>query len=425
LSGEPVLTEPADAAERLAGVADGFLHHDRPIARPADDPVVRVIAGVVRTMRLGRGTAPLELGLPQRVRAPLLAVGAYLKTTVALAWEDRAVVSPHIGELASPRGRAVFAQVAQDLQELYGVRAQCIAHDAHAGFPNTRWARDSGLPTQPVWHHHAHAAAVAGEYPAEVPLLCFTWDGMGLGPDATLWGGEALLGVPGAWTRVASFRPFRLPGGERAAREPWRSALALCWECGHAWTGNSRGGDPLLRAAWESGLNTPATTAVGRLFDAAAALLGVCSSASYEGQAPMQLEALCRDPAPPVALPLAQDSNGLWRSDWEPLLAALLDPRIAPTVRASMFHASLAHALCGQALVVREACGVSRVGLSGGVFQNRTLSEQAQSLLTAAGFEVLMPRQMPVNDAAISFGQLIETAALQAMMPTGALGALV
>jgi hydrogenase maturation protein HypF len=176
-----------------------------------------------------------------------------------------------------------------------------------------------------------------------------------------------------------------------------------------------RGDDPLLRAAWESGLNAPATTAVGRLFDAAAALLGVCSNASYEGQAPMRLEALCLDAAPPVVLPLAQDANGLWRSDWAPLVAALLDTRPDPAVRASTFHASLAHTLCAQALAVREASGVSRVGLSGGVFQNRTLSEQARSLLTADGFEVLMPRRLPVNDAAISFGQLIETAALQAL----------
>ena len=419
VSGEPVLTEPDEARKRLAGVADGFLHHDRPIARPADDPVVRVIAGVARAVRLGRGTAPLELRLPQRIRAPILAVGAYLKTTVALAWEDRAVVSPHIGELASPRGREVFAQVARDLQELYGVRARCIAHDAHPNFPNTRWARESGLPTQPVWHHHAHAAAVAGEYPAEAPLLCFTWDGMGLGPDATLWGGEALLGVPGAWTRVASFRPFRLPGGERAAREPWRSALALCWESGQLSARDSHGGDPLLRAAWESGLNAPVTTAVGRLFDAAAALLGACSRASYEAQAPMRLEALCGDPAPPVALPLAPDANGVWRSDWAPLLAPLLDTRVSPAVRASMLHASLAQALCDQALAVRAECGVSRVGLSGGVFQNRTLSDQAQSLLRAAGFEVLIPQRLPVNDAAISFGQLIETAALQTILNPG------
>jgi hydrogenase maturation protein HypF len=354
--------------------------------------------------------------LARRVQKPILAVGAYLKTTVALAWEDRAVVSPHIGELASPRGREVFAQVAHDLQQLYGVRAECIAHDAHPGFPNTRWARDSGLPTQAVWHHCAHAAAVAGEYPSDAPLLCFTWDGMGLGPDTTLWGGEALLGVPGAWSRVASFRPFRLPGGERAARQPWRSALALCWEGGKAWPAGESLGGPLLRAAWESGVNAPATTSVGRLFEAAAALLGVCLHASYEGQAPIQLEALCRRTAAPIALPLVRDASGIWRSDWAPLLPVLLDTHVDPAVRAAMFHASLARAVCDQALAVRGQTGVARVGLSGGVFQNRILAEQAQSLLAAAGFEVLIPQRLPINDAAISFGQIIEAAAVKATL---------
>ncbi len=223
VSGEPVLTEPGEVESRLTHVAAGFLHHDRAIARPADDPVVRVVAGVARPLRLGRGTAPLELGLSLRIPVPTLAVGAYSKTTVSLGWGDRAVVSPHIGDLGSPRGHAVFAAIAHDLQELYDVRAECIVHDAHPGFPNTRWARESGLPTQAVWHHFAHAAAVAGEHPSDAPLLCFTWDGVGLGPDNTLWGGEALLGRPGAWQRVASFRPFRLPGGERA-RSP---AMAL------------------------------------------------------------------------------------------------------------------------------------------------------------------------------------------------------
>jgi hydrogenase maturation protein HypF len=413
LSGEPVLTEPEEARRRLAHVADGFLHHDRPISRPADDPVVRVVAGAARSLRLGRGTAPLELGLPRRISTPTLAVGAYLKTTVALAWNDRAVVSPHIGELASPRGREVFAQVAHDLQRLYGVRAECIAYDAHPGFPNSRWARDSGLPTHSVWHHHAHASAVAGEYPGDTPLLCFTWDGMGLGPDNTLWGGEALLGAPGAWTRVASFRPFRPPGGERAARQPWRSALALCWECGQRWPEGESLGVDLLRTAWEGGMNARATTSVGRLLDAAAALLGVCLNMSYEGQAPIQLEAVSGPAEAAVVLPAARDPNGIWRSDWAPLLPMLLDTRVDPAVRAAVLHASLAHTVCEQARAVREHTGVSRVGLSGGVFQNRILCEQAQSLLSAAGFEVLIPRRLPVNDAAISFGQLIEAAALQ------------
>ena len=419
LSGEPVLTEPQAVESRLAQVADGFLHHNRPIVRPADDPVVRAVAGVVRPLRLGRGSAPLELNLPMRTPAPILAVGAYMKTTVALAWDDRVVVSPHIGELASPRGREVFDQVVHDLQQLYGVRAECIAHDAHPDFPNTRWAHDSKLPTQAIWHHSAHAAAVAGEFQIDEPLLCFTWDGVGLGPDTTLWGGEALLGMPGAWTRVASFRPFRLPGGERAARQPWRSALALCWECGQPWPAGESQGGPLLRAAWEGGLNAPSTTSVGRLFDAAAALLGVCMGTSYEGQAPMYLEAQASGSgaAPTVALPLTRDASGVWRSDWAPLLPALLDARHDPASRAAMFHASLAHALCEQALAVRKHTGVARVGLSGGVFQNRILIEQTRSLLTRAGFEVLIPRRLPFNDAAISFGQLVESSAILRSTP--------
>ncbi|MGA2562277.1 MAG: carbamoyltransferase HypF [Steroidobacteraceae bacterium] len=412
VSGEPVLTEPEEVQERLAQVADGYLHHDRSIARPADDPVVQVVVGVVRPVRLGRGAAPQEFDLPQSIRVPTLAVGAYLKNTVALAWDNRAVVSPHIGDLASPRGRAVFGQVACDLQELYGVRAQCVAHDAHPDFPNTRWARECGLPTQQIWHHYAHAAAVAGEYPSDEPLLCFTWDGVGLGPDKTLWGGEGILGRPGAWSRVASFRTFRLPGGERVARDPWRSALALCWESGEAWPAGEILGGPLLRAAFDGGVNAPRTTAVGRLFDAAAALLGICLHTSYEGEAPMCLEALCEEPAHALPMPLARDALGVWRSDWGPLVHAMLDERRDSAARAAMFHASLAQTLCEQALAVRNDSGVRRVGLSGGVFQNRVLTEMAQALLIAEGFEVLIPQRLPVNDGGISYGQLIEAAAL-------------
>jgi hydrogenase maturation protein HypF len=167
----------------------------------------------------------------------------------------------------------------------------------------------------------------------------------------------------------------------------------------------------LLRAAWESRLNTPVTTSVGRLFDAASALLEVCDRSSYEGEAAMRLEALCIQTAAPVELPLARDSSDIWRSDWAPLLPMLLDMSRTPNVRAAVFHASLAHALCEQALAVRSTSGVDRVGLSGGVFQNRVLTEQVHALLAKAGFEVLMPRLLPVNDAAISFGQLIEASA--------------
>jgi hydrogenase maturation protein HypF len=381
--------------------------------RPADDPVISITAGFPRPVRVGRGTAPLELNLLQGIPVPTLAVGAYLKNTVALAWDDRAVVSPHIGDLASPRGREIFAQVAHDLQQLYGVRAVRIMHDAHPDFPNTRWARETGLPTLPVWHHHAHASALAGEFACKTPLLCFTWDGVGLGPDGTLWGGEALQGQPGAWKRVATFRSFRLPGGERAAREPWRTASALCWESGHSCPDDINLGGPLLRQAFDAGVNAPSTTAVGRLFDAAAALLGLCRQVTYEAEAPMRLEALCEEDASPVPLPLARDALGIYHSDWAPLVPMMLNARRTAASRAAVFHASLAQALCDQALAVREHTGIARVGLTGGVFQNRVLTEQVQRRLTVAGFEVLIPQRLPVNDAAISYGQLIEASAVR------------
>lgn len=407
-SGEPVLTDCRDVEARLGHVADAFLHHNRPIARPADDPVYRVIAGGARPLRLGRGVAPLECALPWRLTEPLLAVGGHMKNTVALAWDDRVVVSPHIADLGTPRSLAVFEQVIADLQALYGVRAARVVCDAHPGYASTRWARRSGLPITPVLHHHAHAAALAGEYPQVERWLVFTWDGVGYGADGTLWGGEALLGKPGEWIRVASFRPFRLPGGERAAREPWRSAAALLWETGLEWKACPQEAS-LLRAAWERGVNAPSTSAVGRLFDAAAALTGLIHISSFEGQGPMYLEAVCDGEAAAVALPLARDAGGVWRSDWAGLLPVLMDEARPVAERAAVFHASLAATIVEQARGARREHGRFAVGLAGGVFQNRLLVEQALTGLKENGFEVYLNNRIPVNDAGLSYGQVIES----------------
>jgi hydrogenase maturation protein HypF len=412
--GEPVLTDTYDAQTRLAFIADGSLHHNRPIARPAEDPVVRMIGGFVRPLRMGRGTAPLELELSHRIEVPTLAVGAYQKSTIALAYGGRAIVSPHLGDQTSPRGRAVFEQTIIDLQRLYGIRAKRVLHDAHPRFPSTRWALDSDLPATPIWHHDAHASALAGEYRINAPIICFTWDGLGLGPDHTLWGGEALLGIPGRWRRVASFRPFKLPGGERAAREPWRSGLSLCWHAEIAWAEGELRGGALLRHAFNHNLNSPMTTSVGRLFDAAAALTGVCLESSFEGEAPMRLEAMSARREEPITMPLTRDEHGIWRSDWAALLPSLLGETRTQSFRAAQFHSSLAHCLLAQALTVRRETQVTCVGLAGGVFQNRILTEHAWELLTGAGFEVLVPKALPLNDAGISFGQLIEARMLNA-----------
>ena len=409
LSGEPVLTEPEEVERRLGRVAQTFLHHDRPILRPADDPVYRRIGGALRPLRLGRGCAPLELSLPFRLERPILAVGAHMKNTIALAWQDRVVVSPHIGDMGTPRSLAVFEQLTTDLQALYGVRAEQLVHDRHPGYTTTRWAARQGLPTLAVLHHHAHASALVGEAGIEEPCLVFTWDGVGYGEDGTLWGGEALLGRPGRWRRVGSLRPFLLPGGERAGREPWRSAASLCWSVGRDWP-EAPAEAALARKAWDRGLNAPATSAVGRLFDAAAALTALVRTASFEGQGPMWLEALADGEATGPELPLARTED-LWLIDWAPLVDWLLDARRPVSERAAGFHDSLARALLSQALAVRRETGVADVGLCGGVFQNRRLTERALELLSGEGFRVHLARAVPVNDAGISFGQVVECAA--------------
>ena len=407
ISGEPVLTEPAAVQRRLGHVADAYLHHNRPIVRPADDPVYRLNAGAMRPLRLGRGCAPLELVLPTRLSRPVLAVGAHMKATIALAWDDRVVVSPHIGDMGTQRSLDVFRQLVEDLQTLYAVTAEAVVCDAHPGYTTSRWAMDSGLPVTPVFHHRAHAAALVGEQSADGPWLVFAWDGTGYGEDGTLWGGEALLGSPGQWQRKASFRPFHLPGGDQAGREPWRSAAALCWETDHPWDAPVTGTE-LLRHAWEHGLNAPQSSAVGRLFDAAASLSGLLHRASFEGQGPMYLEASSQSVGAPMELPLERDAQGILRSDWAPLLRCLSDAGRPVAKRAGDFHATLAGVILRQAQAIRDETGVRQVGLTGGVFQNRKLAEQAVELLETDGFVARLPARLPCNDAAISFGQIIE-----------------
>jgi len=407
ISGEPVLTDAAEAARRLAGIADAFLHHDRPILRPADDPVWRSSGGVPRPLRLGRGNAPLELELPCTLSEPLLAVGGHMKNSLALAWDNRIVISPHIGDLDAPRALAVFEQVGADLQRLYGVQATRLVCDAHPGYASSGWARRSGLPLTMVQHHHAHAGALYGEYDGSGDWLVFTWDGVGLGSDGTLWGGETLWGRPGRWQRVGSLRPFHLPGGDRTSREPWRAALALLWECGQD-APPFHPEQALLHQAWQQRINTPQSSAAGRLFDAAAALSGICMSASFEGQGPMLLEAVAQDDAAPITLPLYDDD--VLRIDWTPLLPMLTDTTRDLAERAGRFHASLAATIAAQAQALRQTRDFTTVALGGGVFQNRLLTELAVRALEAAGFTVRLSLQLPCNDGGLCYGQIIEAA---------------
>jgi hydrogenase maturation protein HypF len=407
ISGEPVITDNDQALRRLAPVADAFLDHDRPILRPADDSVIRVIGGKPRPIRVGRGIAPLEIELPGELREPVLAVGGHMKNAVALGWGRRAVLSPHIGELDSPRSLDVFETVIADLQAICGVEARHIVCDLHPRYASTRWARTQRLPLTAVQHHAAHASALAGEHPEISRWLVFTWDGLGLGSDGSLWGGEAFLGGPGAWRRAASLRPFHLPGGERAGREPWRSAAAVMWESGRDWRPDVADA-ALAGQAWRKRIGTSPASSVGRLFDAAAALTLGLAAASYEGQGPMMLEAVAQSGTDGIPLRLYRDEDDILRSDWTPLLDMLSDQSLPPSLRAGIFHESLARALAEQVAALAQYETFEAVGLAGGVFQNHLLADRAMALVTEAGFACHLPQMLPANDGGLAYGQLVE-----------------
>ncbi len=440
LSDEPISIDEREALERLAGIADLFLVHDRPIARHADDSVAFVLAGEPRLLRRARGWSPAPISLPRPV-PPLLAVGAHLKNTVAVSSGDGVFISQHIGDMETPQARDAFAAVIADLLAMCRVEPQAIAHDLHPDYVSTRWARAAadgdgaaaaaalaGVRRIAVQHHHAHLASCLADAGVAGPALGVTWDGTGYGTDGTVWGGELLLGDAGGFTRVARLRPFRLPGGEAAVREPRRTALALVWQLeGAAALADGRlapvasfadGERQPLGRMLESGFRSPMTTSAGRLFDGVAALLGLAQRVSFEGQAAMALE-YAADPLVEDAYPFAlaageptapEDDADLVELDWRPLLGALLEELhggVRPAIIAARFH----NALAGAIVELARRVGEPRVALSGGCFQNRLLTERALRGLEAAGFEVLLHRRVPANDGGISLGQVAVAAA--------------
>ncbi len=431
LSDEPIAIGNREAAEKLGGIADLFLLHDRPIARHADDSVVRLLEGAPQMIRRARGYAPLPLTLP-RPAPTILAVGGHLKNTVTLAVGEQAFVSQHLGDMETPEARAAFERVIRDFLDLYEAEPAAVAHDLHPDYPTTRWARDAaegkagkpaalaGVTLVGVQHHHAHLASCLAEHGRPGPALGVTWDGTGYGTDATVWGGEFLRGNAADFTRAAHLRPFRLPGGEAAVQQPRRTALALLWELeGDA--AFERGDLPpvaafdrserrLLARMLEQGLNSPVATSAGRLFDAVAALLGLHQRVAFEGQAAMALEnASDRSVTGAYPLPLGTTGSTIVL-DWGPLIEAVLVDlsRGAATGRvAGRFHNALAAGI----VAVAEQIGEGTVALTGGCFQNRLLSERTADRLRRAGFEVLLQRRVPANDGGISLGQIAVAAA--------------
>jgi len=424
LADEPICTNETEARERLSDIADLFLVHDRPIARHVEDSVAWNILGESRLLRRARGYAPRPIRLRQSIPT-ILAVGGQLKNAVALGSEHRAFISQHIGDLETPEALEAFERTITDFLDLYGTSPLAVAHDLHPDYASTRWAREQrderldGLPRIAVQHHHAHLASCLADNECEEPALGIIWDGTGYGTDGTVWGGEFLQGDASGFERVAHLRPFRLPGGEAAIREPRRSALALLWET-QGETALRQPGLPSIEAFRPTerdllgnmlarDVNCPMTTSAGRLFDGVASLLGLAQRSSFEGQAAMALEFIA-DENETESYPFALESNSLLVLDWRPMIAALtadIAAGVAPARISARFH----NGLIGAMVKVADRVGTPRVALSGGCFQNRRLVESAAARLSAAGFTPLLHRQVPPNDGGIALGQLCIAAA--------------
>ena len=404
LTDEPICTDNDEARARLGDIADFFLLHDRPIARPLDDSVLAVCHGEPVMMRRGRGLAPYSLPLPG---APdgIVAAGAQMKSTVALTAGGNAVMSPHLGDLDHEAAARLWRRAVADLAGLHGLKPVAVVADLHPAYASTHGAAELGAPVRQVQHHHAHIAACLAENGLEGPVLGIAWDGTGLGTDGTIWGGEFLVCTRKEFRRAAWLRPFPLIGGDAAAREPRRAALGVLREMGVSYTppGFAKAELTVLDGMLAEGLNVVRTSSAGRLFDAVASLLGVCQVMTHEGQAAMRLEALAGD-APAPAYPFGWIGDAL---DWAPLVQELLAGGEPPAVAAARFHATLVEMMVAAAK--RE--GLADVCLSGGCFQNRRLLAGVIRRLEAEGFRVWRHRDLPPNDAGICLGQIAVAAA--------------
>lgn len=403
ISGEPVIIDNQEARDKLNTIVDGFLEHNREILRPVDDSVVRIIHNKANWIRLGRGISPLEMTLDYSIEKPILALGGHTKNTIALGFDNRIIVSQHIGDMAGKKSIQLFHQLIEDLKNLYQIQPEVITYDANPSFYSHQWAENQeNIEKIKVYHHHAHASHIAGEYPEVNQWLVFTYDGIGYGENHTLWGGEAFLGKAGDWQRVASIREFTLTGGDDAARAPWRSACALCWELNIDYFPEI----PYINIAHQAfrkKINTFKTSAMGRLFDGAAYLLQLIKKTSFEGQAPMLLEAKAYKTNQCIKADFYQKDNILYYN-WEKLIYYLLNQNNIAEA-ASVFHTSIAQMMLEKAFILKEKYGEFTIGLSGGVFQNALLTEMVIELFLQHDFKIYTANKIPCNDAGLSFGQ--------------------
>ena len=409
--GEPLVTGNDEALARLSGIADLYLMHDREVLVRCDDSVARITAGAPSFIRRARGYTPQAIRLADK-GPTTLAFGSYLKNTVCLTRGDEAFLSPHVGDLANAASCAALDAAAEHLMTVLACRPEWIACDRHPDSYATqaahRFAQMHDLPLIAVQHHHAHIAAVLAEHGVDAPVLGLALDGVGLGNDGAAWGGELLWVDGAAFERLGHLAPLALPGGDRAAREPWRMAASALHAMDAATAIAERfahlRGAERIGALLDAGTRCPPTTSMGRWFDAAAGLLGVCEVMHYEGEAAMRLEALAADYGPALALPGGWHVDAANTLDLLPTLAALQSSMPAPR-GAAVFHATLVAALEAWVLATARAQGVRTVALGGGCFLNRLLTEGLSRRLAVRGLTVLRARQAPTNDGGLALGQ--------------------
>jgi hydrogenase maturation protein HypF len=410
--------ETEAALARLGVVADLFLTHDRPIVRPMDDSVARIDSDGLQLGRRARGYVPTAINLG--FSGPtILALGGHLKSTIALRVDSRIVVSQHLGDLDGADTRVLHESTVHDLLNFHRAKPEVLVCDLHPEYASTRCAEKLAaewrIPFIHVQHHHAHIASVMAEHHLRGRVLGFAWDGTGFGTDESIWGGESLLCNDASFCRVATLRPFRLPGGEQAVREPRRAAVGVLHEIdasladsfARRWfTADER--HVILRMLGR-GINSPRTTSLGRLFDAVAAMVGLCRKNGFEGQAAMTLEFAAEQTEDAVAYPFPLRTGMIATGDWEPTVSALLadfDHGLPTGVISRRFH----NALVEFAVATARLSAVPGIALSGGCFQNLVLQERMRARLRESGFDVYTNRMYPANDGGISLGQVFVAA---------------
>jgi hydrogenase maturation protein HypF len=434
LSEEPIAIDNDEARERLGGIADAFLMHDREILQRCDDSVMAVVDGAPQLIRRARGFVPLGVELAHGLNLeapPLLAVGGHLKNVFALARGRHVYQSQHLGDLENLTGLEFFKESLDHLMRTFEIEPETVVHDLHPGYLSTGWAKERAeerrLGLIVVQHHHAHVAGCMAEHGLVGPVIGLALDGTGYGTDGRIWGGEVLVSRLDGFERFAHLEYVPMPGGEAAIKEPWRMAFAALRTAGFdmesaaALVGAGEQETRVLDRMMERGVNTPLTSSLGRLCDAVAAVVLGRRVVDYEAQAAIELEGVAveeGDDEPGYEMefhggdwaarePVKIRAAPLWRGLLADLRAGVSKSRIA-----ARFHAGVAAAFIGAAKLAREATRIEKVALSGGCLHNRRLARLLRAGLEAEGFQVFQHRRVSPGDGGLSYGQAVVAAAI-------------